>query len=117
MMNKFVVFLSIWMIFSCEDVIVKNIESEEIGLQGPPADLNTSAKSLSFSWNELDGASNYQLLVVSPDIKAPVNFLLDTILTDTKFDFQIAVGKYEWCVRGLNSGYKTDYSCRSVVVN
>ena len=121
-MNKilyvFIALICALVIFnSCEDIVVKDISNESLDLIGPPTELVASSQTFTFWWNELDGASNYQLLIVSPDKVEQVSVSLDTLLTTNKYSFLLPKGKYEWCVRAINSGYKTQYFCRKITVN
>lgn len=107
----------LFVLCSCEDVIVKDISGEVVELIAPTDSLNTNVKKFTFWWNGVDGASEYELLIVSPDLDQPVQLELDTVITRDRFLFELpATGKYEWCVRAANSGYVTDYSCRILVI-
>jgi len=102
---------------SCEDVIVKDISHEVVALIAPPENIDTTSQSFTFWWNEVQGATNYQLLIVSPNMQKPITIGLDTLITKEKFQFTLAKGDYEWCVRATNNGYKTSYSCRKISIH
>ena len=101
----------------CDDILETDLSDDTVMLR-LPADGVTQKDSVavSFWWEELAGASRYELQVVSPDNINPSSLVLDTLVTKTQFSAKLPAGQYQWCVRGINSGYKTEFVCRSITI-
>lgn len=115
-LNLFIGLCLLVFICSCEDIILTDIQNAVVELNTPSDSLQTMETLQMFWWKEVEGANSYELTIVSPDMQAPNVLTLDTIITKTKFSFQLSPGKYEWCVKGLNEGYETSYSCRHLII-
>ena len=105
-------FLFLLFFLSCEDIIERDITGDEVVLKTPSAGYATSIQEQIFWWDEIVGATHYELMIVSPDILAPDILLLDTVIIKNQFTWELDTGRYEWCVKGLNSSYETENSCR-----
>jgi hypothetical protein len=116
MNNKCLIVLLCFICISCEDILETNISDKQVLLQTPADADSISTGNITFWWNELKGARSYQLLIVSPDKLNPAALLLDSTITNNQFTFQLSEGKYQWCVKGINDGYQTEFTCRSLEV-
>ena len=103
---------------SCDDILVHDLSKDTVTPRTPAEGYEgTRDQAVIFWWEELDGATEYELVVASPDITNPQVLALDTVLTKTQISITtIPVGTYQWCVRGINSNYKTDFACRGFSV-
>lgn len=101
---------------SCDDVLEKNIEKKKITLRAPQDSDTTSVTDVSFWWDDLEGAQEYELLIASPVMAAPNALVMDTTISKNKMTVSLLPGNYEWCVKGVNSAYETEYSCRLLVI-
>jgi len=118
-MNKFIGFLLLAiaiMAGSCDDIFEHDLSDDVVVLRTPGDGLMTTAKSTTFLWDAVDGASGYQLIVATPDYENADRIVADTTVTKTQFSVSLEEGKYQWCVRAINSGYETKYSCRAITV-
>lgn len=118
-MNKGIGFLLVavaTIIVSCDDIFEHNISDDVVTLRTPGDSYTTTAKSITLLWDAVDGASGYQLTVATPDYEHADRIVADTTVTRTQFSVSMEEGKYQWCVRAINSGYETDYSCRALTV-
>jgi hypothetical protein len=93
-----------------------DISDINVTLLAPADTLKTKTKQQLFWWNKVDGASRYNLVIVSPDMLAPVTIALDTVIVNNSITHQLAVGKYQWCVRALNAAHETTYICRKLEI-
>lgn len=102
------------MIFSaCEKVFEENIDKDKVIILTPADSSSVSSQTITFWWNEIEGATEYELQVVSPNFDSINALLLDTLLSKNKFVFNFAPGKYQCRVRALNSAYATNYTIHS----
>ncbi|MBT1710554.1 hypothetical protein KK062_20080 [Fulvivirgaceae bacterium PWU5] len=120
-MNKYLVSLLLFVltlaVTCCDDILETDLSDDTVTLR-LPADGVTQTDSVAvlFWWEELEGASTYELQVVSPDNTNPQSLLIDTLVTKPQFSMTLPAGQYQWCVRGVNSGYKTEFVCRTITI-
>ena len=110
-MNKILlglVSLTLVLAMACTDILETDISEEEITIL-LPLDSTTSTQAVqTFWWEALDGATSYQLTIVSPDFANIQKRVLDATITDgTSLDTTLADGTYQWTLIGKNSGYET----------
>lgn len=103
-------------LYSCNDIIVKDISGSEVTLLSPQDSAEFTTASYTFWWNPVEAADGYQLIVVSPNLAQANHVALDTTVTKDSFTYPLPVGQYQWCVRAVNSGYQTAYSCRVITI-
>ncbi len=101
---------------SCEDIIEEDINDGEVFLIAPGDSLNTKKETLTFLWEPVEGASNYIFQLVSGSFERPEVLFLDTLLTDTKFTYQLDSGSYNWGVSAQNAYYATNFSVRKLTI-
>jgi hypothetical protein len=94
----------------CEEVLEPSLEDKKVHLLGPANNLVTLDSTHSFFWDELKGATHYQLQVVTPNYAAPVYLVADTTITKLYFDIELPSGQYQWRVRAKNSSTASQYS-------
>lgn len=109
------ILMCFWCI-SCDDILETNISGKQVVLQAPADATSIHSGSVTFWWNELKGARSYQLQIVSPDNVSPTTLVLDSTITTNQFSLQLPQGKYQWCVKGINDGYQTEFNCRSLEI-
>lgn len=97
-------------LLSCDDFFEVDIRNENISLVVPANGIETDIVSQVFRWEELEGASSYRLMIVTPDFANAGALLLDTLITENSFAKTLIPGSFEWRVRGENSVYQTDWS-------
>jgi hypothetical protein len=76
-----------------------------------PADKSLlTEKKVTFWWNLIDGATKYNLQVVSPSFANPTKVIYDQWGTSNSVTVDLAAGNYEWRVKAANSDNQTGYS-------
>jgi hypothetical protein len=78
------------------------------------AEVNTS--TINFNWENLEGATSYNIQVAEPSFEQANQIILDTITGQTSFSSEIPVGNYQWRIRGQNNSYQTSYSTQDLTV-
>ncbi len=102
---------------SCNDIFEKDISSLKVNLVAPGDSVSSGTTLVSFRWDAIDVNSFYRLQISSPNFASPVRFVLDTLVTATKFDYELSQGAYEWQVRGENNSSQTAYSRRTLTID
>lgn len=112
-----IIFLAGIMAACTKDFVVKNIKKSHVNIIAPADGMSTPTNSVIFWWDELDGAEEYELQIVSPDFNAVQQLLVDTVLSGNKFTHTFAPDNYQWRIRATNAGGSTEYTTRSFVID
>lgn len=110
------VILCMFWVIGCEDVFEKDLSKKEVVLVAPGDSIRTSYEQQVFVWEEIEGATGYRLIIVSPQFERPERCLLDTLVAGRQFSFTLKPGEYQWRVRPENSAYEGIYSTRTIIV-
>ena len=102
---------------SCEDFFEKNISRSRVYLLSPPDGLVSIIVSQTFWWQELDGAVEYNLQIVSPSFSHIERLCLDTNIAFNKFTFSVLPGTYEWRVKAFNFSSETPWSIHTLTID
>lgn len=103
---------------SCEDFIEQDISKKNVQILAPVDGLRTNSLTMTFWWEELDGAEQYKLQLVTPSFSAAQFVLLDTLVAGNRFDFQVSnPGTFQWRLKAINNGYETGYTTRSFTID
>lgn len=106
----------ILLLTGCSDIFEKNISEKRVDLVAPADQAETFHPVLTFAWEEVEGATDYRLIVVSPSFEEAQLYVLDTLIAGHQFSRQLQPGRYEWKVRPENSAYQGLYTSRVVTV-
>lgn len=111
---KYFTFLLFLSFFSCEEILlIPDISKGEVALVAPGNETVLSTSGVNLSWNTVKDADKYELQIATPNFDAPQQLVLDTLVSKNSFTQQLNIGKYEWRVKAVNSGYETKYTKRS----
>ena len=118
-MNRLIyIFILLLIAFiACDDFFDEDLTDKTIELIGPADGLKTSNTSFIFWWNEVDGASKYNLQIVSPTFEQVEKLVLDTNLTGTQYEYQLYPGNFQWRVKGYNGSSETEYVVYTLTVD
>ncbi len=99
--------------FGCSDILMeKDITLEKVNLVAPSNDSQFTSTGVFFTWDKIEGTTKYRLQVASPNFTSPKQIVLDTLVSGTYFNQQLAIDDYEWRVKAVNGGYETPFSSR-----
>ena len=101
-------------LLSCDEILEKDITQESVLLLAPADSLTTEEVSITFYWEYLQGTHEYLLRVGTPDLQDADFIMLDTLVAKNRFQLELPPGQYQWCVKGMNAGYETKFSCRTL---
>lgn len=109
----FLLLIGLFGFISCEEILLEeDISEEDIVLVAPANNAQFFSTSISFFWEELEDADQYHLQIARPNFEAPLQIVLDTLVSSNSFSFQLNVGNYEWRLKAVNSSYETAYKSR-----
>ncbi len=98
----------LFLITSCDVLLVKDISGDTIEIIAPSSGAHLTGGSASFSWEPLEQAEHYRLILVSPSFTDVSVNLADTLLYENIFKSEeLLSGDYQWRLQAFNSEYKT----------
>ncbi|MCR9171958.1 MAG: hypothetical protein NXI10_05675 [bacterium] len=92
----------------CEKIIAEDITGQVPVLILPASGSILTENQVQFKWEEMEGASKYHLMVVTPSFANPQEYTLDTIVSGTEFSATLDSNSYELKLVALNGGYRSD---------
>jgi phage gp46-like protein len=101
---------------ACNDFIEEDLENDQIVLLGPADNVSTESQTLTFWWDDLEGASGYRLQIVNPDFENLTRLELDTLVAGNKFEHTLYAGDFEWRVRAENSTSVSEFVSRKLTI-
>ena len=112
-----VVFCVSILIACTKDFISKDIKNETISIIAPMDSLKTPNNAITFWWDELEGAEEYNLQIVKPNFNSVIQLVVDTTLSGNKFNWILTPGTYQWRIKGVNGGGSTVYTTRTLIID
>lgn len=107
---RYLIFLIVCstVLVSCEKIVAEDITGQTPVLILPSSGGVLTNNQVQFKWEEMEGASKYHLMVVTPSFANPQAYTLDTIVTGTEFTALLDSNSYELKLVALNGGYTSD---------
>ncbi len=106
----------ILLLTACAIVLDEDISQEELILLSPGDSISTKTDSISFWWQRLDGAYEYEFRLVSPTFDEALHVYADSITPENTLSLQLEAGDFQWAVRAKNGGYATDFFSRTFTI-
>lgn len=103
-----VVLLGIFL-YSCKDIVEENIENKTVNILAPANGITSPDMTITFWWDEVEGATTYRLQVVKPAFASIQSLIVDSTLSKNKFTHTFQPGAYEWRIRAENGSSYTKY--------
>ncbi len=94
---------------ACQDIIEPNLSKTTINVLAPGNGIVSSSNSVTFWWDQVNGADNYRISVVRPSFSSVQSLIFDSTVTGTKFSYNFTPGTYQWRVRAQNGSSNTPY--------
>ncbi len=110
-MQRILIYLILLLfIASCEEALERPLTATKVTLLAPFDSLITSSHDHTFYWERMEGATKYQLQIVSPKFDSIVQLVVDTTISKNTFMQSLSNGRYQWRVRALNNSTSSSYS-------
>ena len=110
-------FFAVFLLSKCEAIFVEDISNETIVLLAPSDNVQIDSMNVQFNWQSLKAATKYEIQIATPTFENATQIVLDSISDNTIISKNLAIGVYQWRVKGLNSEYSTSYSTQSFTIN
>ena len=116
--NYIIILSCIGLTIACTiDFIQKDIRKSLVNIVSPADNLNTPSNSVTFWWDELDGAETYNLQIVKPSFDSIVQVIIDTTIIPNKFTRTLLPGRYQWRIKAINGGGSTAFVTRNLFID
>lgn len=120
MKNRIILFgiFFLAVLWSCtKDFVVKDIKDASVTIIAPANNLSTANNTITFWWEEVDGAEKYNIQIVKPNFAAIQQLIVDTNITGDKFKYTLTPGTYQWRIKAKNSGGSTQFITYNLTVD
>jgi len=111
-MGKNIYFIAIvsLLFVSCRDIFESDLSQETETLIVPANGTIQTNTNVTFMWDEVEGATEYQIQIATPDFATATAYVYDSTVENMDVTFELSPGNFEWRVRGLNYSSATIYS-------
>lgn len=104
----FIISLVGFVLSSCDDVIVPELDDAHVEMITPLQDDSTNNAVITFWWKEIEEADRYRIQIVRPSFANVSEIEVDTFVTGLTFYTSLESGDYEWVIRAVNSVSETE---------
>ena len=101
---------AILLLCGCEEALETSLVDKKVVLLAPANNLVTTNTEQTFYWETVNGATKYQLTVVTPNFASIAKLVADTLVTKNNFAMTLTPGVYQWRVRAVNNSTQSAYS-------
>lgn len=109
--------LVLFCFISCDEIVnEKDISSQAVNILAPTNNAQFNSTSVTFSWDLLADATEYQIQIAKPSFSNAMEIILDTKVTGSNLTQQLNVGTYEWRIKAINASSETQYVTRSFTI-
>jgi len=109
-MRLFLFFMIIIALTGCEDGFENDLTGEKVQLLAPANNVISEDSLQTFYWEPLDGATAYQVQIVSPRFDSIIRLETDTLTSRNQIKFQLRIGQYSWRVKAINNSSNSQIS-------
>lgn len=116
MKKLFTILILLTIVISCKKWVSEDISELSTQLLSPSNNHQDSIQNQQFWWEEVEGANEYQIQIVSPAFDSVVTSAVDSIVDGTSLNLTLLPGTYQWRVRGVNNDYESQWDTRSFTI-
>ena len=115
-MNKLkypIVALFLFLLASCTDLFLPNLAKQTVTILAPANNVLLTNATVTFWWNPVNTATQYEVQVVQPSFANAQTLILDSNVTGTTLFVSLSPGSYQWRVKASNGGSSTNFTTYS----
>jgi stress-induced morphogen len=90
-------------LFSCSEIFEEDLSKLKVRLNAPSNKVVTSIQTQQFWWNKVEGATEYNIQIVSPAFDSVASIIANQRVETDTFYKTLAPGRYQWTVSARNS--------------
>ncbi len=107
----FVLFLG-----SCQLIVEEDLSSATIEIIAPRDGAISSENVQQFVWEPVEFALEYTLQIAKPSFSVIDKLVVDTTIENTKFQYSLPPGIYQWRIKAQNGSSETAYLVRDLII-
>jgi hypothetical protein len=115
--TSFLLLFAVTIFYSCDDFIEKDLQNESINIITPANNSKISSSTVTFWWDKVEGALEYNVQVVSPSFDQVQRLWADSIVSGNKIMFSLVPGNFEWRVNAVNGSSGTEFAAASFSID
>lgn len=119
-MYKLLSFISITgllLVASCDDIIEPKLSDRRVTIIAPADSSVQSNTTITFWWDEVKGATKYNIQIVSPSFTNIQYLVADSNVIGDKFTVALQPGLYQWRIKAVNNSTETPFSTYSFSID
>lgn len=116
-LSSLLAFTVLLLVSSCDDLIEPKLSDKTITILAPADSSVQSNTTITFWWNEVSGASKYNIQIVNPSFSNIQYLVADSMVSGDKFTVGLQPGHYEWRIKAVNSSTETPFATFSFTVD
>lgn len=97
-------------LYGCDAIIEPSISKSTVTPEAPVDNYVSTSYTVNFWWDTVNHALSYHLQVVTPSFASPGSLVLDTVIKNNKFSYNLNPGTYQWRVMAENGSSQTLFS-------
>lgn len=106
----YITLLGLMLFLGCQSLLEQDISGDLVTLNSPYNGLHSEDYTQTFWWDDVTGASGYNLQVVTPSFEQMKKLVLDTNITDNQFTYSFYPDTFTCRVRAYNAAYSSEYT-------
>lgn len=103
--------------YACQSLLEQDIKGAKVVLNSPPDGLSSDNFIQTFWWEEVDGATYYNLQIVSPSFDFIRRLVVDTNVYKNQFSYTFYPDTFAWRVKAKNPAYETAWAYSTFVID
>lgn len=116
--NYIILILVFGFVSACSEIIFEtDISQSYVNVLAPSQNSNVNSGSISFTWESVEYADNYNIQIATPNFAAAKQIVADSNVVGTNFSWQLLPNNYEWRIRAQNSAFETVYFYNNLMVS
>jgi hypothetical protein len=112
-----IISISVLLFSACSLIFEADISDSVVNILSPTDSLKTTENEITFWWDKVPDAENYNLQIVSPSWDLIDALIVDTNLSGNKYTMMLSPGDYDWGVSAYNNSSSTSYSVQHLIID
>tara|TARA_Y100000782_G_C10185018_1_gene265974 strand:- start:3087 stop:3950 length:864 start_codon:yes stop_codon:yes gene_type:complete len=93
------------------------LSDRKVYLVAPSDSVVSDVYTHTFTWEEMQGATHYQLRIASPNFNYIEELVLDSNVSDNEYTYNLYPGTFQWGVRGVNGSSYSQWTVRTIEID
>jgi len=100
----------------CSSFFEEDLSIYRVKILAPADGISTVGDNITFWWDYVNGATNYEFQLVNPKFDNVYRVVQDSILSGNKIIVDLDPGTYQWRVRAYNESSSSPFSIQNIFI-